>query len=58
MNNYGTTCPVFNDMMCLGTNECLHELACQHTYWKVRLDDNNRAKRELELLMEVRQNEI
>ena len=50
MSNYGMTCPIFNDMMCLGTEECLHEMACQDIYWKVRLNEKNRAKRELELL--------
>ena len=50
MDNYGATCPIFNDMMCLGTDECLHDCACEHIYYKVRLDDKVRAKAELELL--------
>lgn len=48
----GQTCPVFNDMMCFGEEECLHDVACQEPYWKVRLDEKVRAKAELELLLE------
>lgn len=47
---YGMTCPIFEDMMCLGTDECLHEKACQDIYYKVRLDDTIRARQEVKLL--------
>jgi hypothetical protein len=50
MSNYGVTCPIFEDMMGLGKDECLHENACEHTYYKVRFNDKVRAKQELELL--------
>lgn len=54
MSNYGSTCPIFEDMMCLGTDECLHEKACQHLYHQVRLDDTIRAKNEIRLLKSLR----
>lgn len=48
--NYGSTCPIYEDMMCLGTENCLHDEACQDIYWKVRLDEKIRAKNEVRLL--------
>lgn len=47
---YGTTCPIYNDMMCLGSDECLHNNACDDIYWKVRLNEKNRLKNELRLM--------
>ena len=47
---YGTTCPIYNDMMCLGSDECLHNNACDDIYWKVRLNEENRLKNELRLM--------
>ena len=35
--DYGSTCPIGNDMMCLGKEKCEHNLACEDLYYKVRL---------------------
>ena len=47
---YGMTCPIYDDMMCLGHSECLHDVACEDIYWKVRLNDEVRLKNELRLM--------
>ena len=46
---YGCTCPIFDDMMCLGKGKCEHNSACEHIYYKVRFDETLRAKEILRL---------
>ena len=46
---YGSTCNIFDDMLCLGKEKCEHNLACEHIYYRVRNDKTLRAKEILRL---------
>ena len=37
---YGSTCPIGNNMMCLGKGKCENSNACDDLYYKVRLSVN------------------